>query len=81
MPAQHVLDCPPITAVISEATPGWDEIVRLVRLERSHRAVLDVDGAKNTAIAYARELCRESKVNAPECLNSPDWRVQQSREL
>jgi hypothetical protein len=73
MPKQHTLDCPPITARVSEAIPGWDIVVRLLGLEQSHRTIMDLDAAKNAAIAYARELCRANNVNEPVCLNAPEW--------
>lgn len=73
MPQEYLLDCPPINARVTEAIPGWDIIVRLLGLEKSHRTVMDVDGAKNAAIAYARELCRANNIREPDCLDTPEW--------
>jgi hypothetical protein len=73
MPEEYALDCPPITAHISQGIPGWNIVVRLLNVEKSHRGISDLAAAQSLAIEHARELCRTNRVNEPECLNSPRW--------
>jgi hypothetical protein len=59
MPVEHILlDCPPISARVFEKTPGWNIVVHLLDLTKTSVAIMDVDAAKNTALAYARQLCQ-----------------------
>jgi hypothetical protein len=73
MPEEYALNCPPIVALVSQGTPGWNITVRLANLEQSLNGIGDLEAAKNTAIAYARDLCRQNKVNEPKGLAFPEW--------
>jgi hypothetical protein len=77
MQEQQTLKCGPITARVSEATQGsWNIVIRLLEVTRRFEiTAMDADTAKNAAIGYARDLCRQHKVDVPECLNSPEWAI------
>jgi hypothetical protein len=77
MQEQQTLKCGPITARVSEATQGrWNIVIGLLDVTQTALiTAMDADAAKNAAIAYARDLCRQHKVDVPECLNSPEWAI------
>lgn len=73
MAEEYTIHCLAVTARISRGTYGWNILVRLLNLERSHGGISDLDAAKTLAIEYARELCLNNMVPEPECLNFPVW--------
>jgi hypothetical protein len=66
--------CGPITAHIYQMEAGWKAVVQLFGSEISSRErILDLTAAQNTAMSYARELCRDHNLTYPGCLDAPRW--------
>ncbi len=57
----------------------WNIIVQLMRLPPNQATIhhADEESAKKTAIAMAHGLCVQHKVDAPPCLDDPQWTSEQ----
>jgi len=69
--------CPPLTLQVKESliTAEWNIVVQLVRLPPNRATIhhADEESAKKTAIAMAHYMCVQYKVDAPLCLDNPQW--------
>ena len=72
--------CPPLTLQVKEslATAEWNITVQLVGLPPCQATIHHADetSAQKTAVAMAHALCVQHKVDAPPCLENPQWRLE-----
>ena len=81
MTRTFIFSCPPLTLQVKESliTAEWNIMVQLVRLPPCQATIhhADEEAAKKTAIAMAHGMCVQHKVDAPSCLDQPQWTVKE----
>jgi hypothetical protein len=71
--------CGPITAHVYQVEAGWKAVAQLFGCEMCSREwILDLTAAQETAMSYARELCREHELTYPSCFDTPRWMIARS---
>jgi hypothetical protein len=81
MTRTFTLVCLPLTLQVKESliTAEWNITVQLTRLPPCRAKIHDADeeSAKRTAVAMAYGMCVQHKIDAPPCLEHPQWTLEE----